>query len=92
MPVGITEGASPSETSLRLSHGDTVIMVSDGIASDSADGKWIAETLQSGLYSGTALAEKIKAEAVKKGVHNDDKTVLVLEIERFVRENSEGKA
>ena len=83
MPVGITEGAASSETVLKLSEGDSVIMVSDGIASDGQEGKWIGEIALGGLYSGRALAERIMKTAEEKRGCNDDRTVLVLEIEEY---------
>ncbi len=92
MPIGITEEASPAETSFKLSAGDTVIMLSDGIASDGVDGKWISDTVCGGFGSATELAEIIMKKSGELCPQNDDKTVLVIEIEQFKREAAEKEA
>lgn len=81
MPVGITEEAHPEEIGFKLLAGDTVIMLSDGIASDGTDGKWISETVCGGFESIEALAELIMKKSGELNVGDDDKTVLITSVE-----------
>lgn len=86
MPVGITEEAHPEEISFKLRDGDTVIMLSDGIAVDAADGKWISETVCVDFRSEKELCELIMKNAEKRSAQVDDKTVLVISVGRFCEE------
>ncbi len=92
MPVGITEEAYPVETGFRLSAGDTVIMLSDGIASDGFDGKWISDTVSGSFNSPEELTELIMKKSGELCPQNDDKTVLVIEIGRFKQETAAKEA
>ena len=92
MPVGITEEACPAETVLKLSAGDTVIMLSDGIASDGVDGKWISDTVSGGFNRAEELAEIIMKRSEELSPQNDDKTVLVTKIDVYKCEASEKEA
>jgi serine phosphatase RsbU (regulator of sigma subunit) len=62
--------------------GDVIVMVSDGIAEDKTDGKWIIELLSMLKYgSARELSELILNTAVKeKGKIADDMTVLTVQI------------
>lgn len=83
MPVGITKEASPTELFFNLSAGDIVLMVSDGVAEDKSDGKWIAELLGMLEHSSPkSLADAVMDKAIKeKGKISDDMTVLAVKIE-----------
>ena len=83
MPVGITKEASPTELLFSLNAGDIVLMVSDGIAEDKSDGKWITEMLSMLNYdSPKELADLILNKAIKeKGKIADDMTVLAVKID-----------
>ena len=92
MPVGITGEAHPEEISFKLAEGDTVLMLSDGIASDAVDGKWVSDIVCGGFRSGEELAERIMKKAEKLSSHSDDKTVMVIGIERYEAETREREA
>ncbi len=92
MPVGITEKADSAETVLKLSAGDTVIMLSDGIASDGIDGKWVSDTVSGGFNRAEELAEIIMKKAEEFCIQNDDKTVIVIEIGPYKRQMAEKEA
>ena len=81
MPIGINEDNEPFETSFILADGDTVVMVSDGIAETADTG--ITDVL--GLHSdlpAKQLADKILAYAIELNGKNDDMTALVLKIKK----------
>jgi len=83
MPVGITGETSPAELLFSVMPGDVIVMVSDGVAEDKSDGKWIIELLSMLKYeSAGELSELILNTAVKeKGRIADDMTVLALQIQ-----------
>jgi stage II sporulation protein E len=89
MPIGITKEATPEEMSFNLKEGDTVIMLSDGIASDISDGSWIASTVCGGFSSNEELAAKIMKKAKEINKQTDDMTVFVISINK--REKTEEK-
>ena len=92
MPVGITEKADSAEAALKLSAGDTVIMLSDGIASDGVDGKWVSDTVSGGFKRAEELAEIIMKKSEELCTQNDDKTVIVIEILPYKRQEAEKEA
>ncbi len=83
MPIGINSDAFSEEAELELRDGDTVVMMSDGVASEPSDGVWLTRALSSGdLKSPAALADELIANAVKKRGLTDDMTVSVIKILR----------
>lgn len=83
LPAGILRQVEFGKTSLTLSPGDIVLMVSDGAINGSAD--WIIAELES-WKEGTAneLAEKIANEAKNRRTdnHDDDITALAAFLKR----------
>lgn len=82
LPAGLGEGtAIPTDRfTLRLSPGDTVLMVSDGICGTGADG-WLREKLAS--FDGASpkdLARELITERPQDAT--DDRTALVIRIEK----------
>ncbi len=81
MPVGTGADATPERISLKLEAGDTVVMVSDGIASSPADAVKIPDIL--GLSSdldAKELADKILSKAIELNGKSDDMSALVVKI------------
>lgn len=77
MPVGILKQVSFASTSVTLSSGDMVLVVSDGVTAQGYE--WVLEELKN--YNGesaTAFATKIanKASVISSEKHSDDITVL----------------
>ncbi len=79
MPVGILEQADFSHSSLSLSAGDILVLVSDGATQGNSE--WIKALLLSGEFeSAQALAGAIAKTAAEKtgGTHEDDISVLTV--------------
>ncbi len=82
-PVGISNETISEEIHFELRDGDTVIMMSDGIASDPENGAWLTGILSCGdLKSPGFLADEILASAIKNHGKCDDMTVSVSRIHR----------
>ena len=83
LPVGLAEEDALGEpVPLRLGHGDLYIMLSDGI-SDGLDDGWVRELLvRHAGESPKELAARLVTEAKGRG-HDDDRTALVMRIERL---------
>ncbi len=78
LPIGINSVAVPERTELKLSDGDTVIMVSDGISSES-----LPDIIGlSADLSPRELAERIMAKSVSANDSDDDKSVMVIRISK----------
>ena len=92
MPLGTECEISSAERTLRLCDGDTVVMMSDGIAADETDGRWVSELACCGFSSGEELCEKIMSSAMRSSGQKDDKTVLVIELEKRSVETEQKQA
>ena len=92
MPVGIASEAHPEEINFKIQEGDTVVMISDGIVADNVDGKWIADIVCSGFSSNEELAKIIMKNAMERNRQSDDKTVLVINVEKKESEQSAKEA
>ncbi len=79
MPVGILRGAEFEHSSLTLSAGDLVVMVSDGVTATGND--WLISEIElfSQKLGPQALAKQIAQEAQRRRIdgHEDDITVLI---------------
>lgn len=83
LPAGIAlNGGEPDRFTLKLEAGDCVVMVSDGVTSGQGDG-WLRELLSGfdGL-SPRILADCILQESGRREGRGDDRTVMVLKVER----------
>ena len=87
LPLGISYGAAPERTVLRLKEGDVFVTVSDGVAETEADELWLSAWLSdhSDILGSSAddIAERIISEAENRTsdhVHRDDMTVAVARI------------
>ena len=83
MPLGINRDAFATETEFTLTDGDTVIMVSDGIASGPQDTVRITDML--GLYGDTepkALADAILEKAIGLKGRCDDMSAMVIKVKK----------
>ena len=80
--INILSGENEERELLRtvLQPGDTVLLCSDGVASEQDDG-WIRERLQHAEGDGRQLAAAILDEAVKRYGRCDDMTVLALRLQ-----------
>lgn len=80
LPAGLTDGANmgPDVTRLKLSPGDWLLLVSDGIVDPSED-KWLRRLLSA--FSGEdpkALAQAVMEESEKQVGAGDDRTVIAV--------------
>ncbi len=82
LPIGIESDADPTQLSFRVSEGDTVVLVSDGISPDSSDDSGLCDVL--GLSEGLdakELADRILGFAVSSKGKTDDMSALVIKIQ-----------
>lgn len=84
LPVGILSEADIQLSCRRLSAGDYIIMLSDGVANAKKNASWVCETLI-GIdenESPETVAEIILKEAIihKRGAVDDDMTVIAAKI------------
>ncbi len=84
LPAGILTEADIQMSKKRLSHGDVVILVSDGVANAKKNTNWVCEALM-GMDAdedADAIAEIILKEAVihRRGKVDDDMTVIAAKI------------
>ena len=82
LPAGLTAGTAPplDQFSLRLSPGDCVLMVSDGVCG-TGDDQWVRERLAS--FRGDSpkeLARDLISQSPQEAT--DDRTALVIRLER----------
>lgn len=87
LPVGILDEVRTYVISRRLSAGDIVVMMSDGVGEAGygvLKGEWIKRMIKSANGDMKALADNILAEAQRRSYpeKDDDMTVAVLRIER----------
>ncbi len=84
LPVGVLSGVDVETFAHQLSCGDTVVMVSDGLALKNSGGDWLRHVIDSVPFHITPqdLADEILARAIalKGGQVDDDMTVLVLRL------------
>lgn len=95
LPLGILEHIESRECSLRLSAGDTVILMTDGVEEAFAKRETLEEAIWLALDEATpdeAAESLIQAARAAGGSHPDDQTVAVIRIEgtRAVQGESEG--
>ncbi len=85
LPVGVLSGVEVESFAHRLTAGDTVVMVSDGLALKASGGDWLRHMIDSASWnvSPQDLADEIlaRALALKGGEADDDMTVLVLRLD-----------
>ncbi len=86
LPVGVLSGVEVESFAHRLSCGDTVVMVSDGLALKKSGGDWLRKAIDKASLnvSPKALADEILQQALtlKGGEADDDMTVLVLRLDK----------
>ncbi len=82
LPIGLADEDQIGEAvPLRLGHGDIYVMLSDGV-SDGQDDRWVCELLVRHSGEGPKeLAARLVTEA-KKHNHDDDRTALVMRVEK----------
>ncbi len=82
LPIGLAEEDQMGEpVPLRLGHGDIYVMLSDGI-SDGQDDRWVQELLLKNAGEGPKeLAARLVSEA-RAHNHDDDRTALVMRVEK----------
>lgn len=84
MPLGIIKQVDAEKISAAVTHGDYIIMLSDGISDSSDDPSWLPEFLnKSAPETLSEYAEKILAEAKRVGRGKDDMSVLVMRVEKL---------
>lgn len=85
LPIGINTDSSPFETDFLLGAGDTVIMVSDGIAEKPDDQTKLTDLL--GLLCDVTpkeLADRIVAHALQVRGRSDDMSAIVIRLKKAV--------
>lgn len=85
LPIGILNNVDIETKTINLSHGDMIIMVTDGIqeAGERGDNDWIVRELESiGSRNPQQVSDELvmKAKQRNNGKINDDMTVLVSRI------------
>ena len=81
MPIGIADENTPFETDFTLTVGDTVIMVSDGIAESPDNGLRIPDILGlSSELTAKQLADRIIEHAISINGNADDMSAIVIRI------------
>lgn len=85
LPLGILETAESRGRSIRLKSGDTLIMMSDGVADALGSGLYGAITDNVLTYGDPELAARSLLSAAKEMGGTDDMTVLVCRVEENVR-------
>ncbi len=83
LPIGISGEATPERIELKLLEGDTVIMVSDGVATDPNDKPRLTDIIGiSASLNARELAERIISKAEEVNGKSDDMSVLVVKISK----------
>ena len=82
MPIGILSDVDIKKYELELSHGDVVVMVSDGVTGEGSECPWLFDLLAQNLPNRSLehIAELIVKYATAKG-SGDDITVLLIRVE-----------
>lgn len=80
LPAGILSRIGFSKAGAELREGDTVVMISDGVAADGSE--WITKLIRSWRGDAQGLAEELTAAALsrRKGKRNDDMTAICVRI------------
>ena len=80
LPAGILSRIGFSTAGTELREGDTVVMISDGVAADGSE--WILKLLRSWRGDAQGLAEELTAAALsrRKGKKSDDMTAICVRI------------
>ena len=86
LPAGLSPGGSTAPmmdvTRMRLGHGETVLLVSDGV-SDAQNDKWMEKTVsQWNTDEPKDLARRVLESALHEKGRGDDMTVLALRVEK----------
>lgn len=82
MPVGITREINAEQIKFRLEVGDTVVMVSDGVAQTLEDSAWLADIIMSEWEDDIEkLSKRILSAAAERGNRKDDMTVGLVRID-----------
>ena len=84
LPAGLAPGeaSAPDMSRFRLEPGDCVLMVSDGVAGGDGD-VWVRERLRAFQNeSPKELSRLLVEESQRRGVGNDDRTAILLRLER----------
>ncbi|MBR2460318.1 MAG: SpoIIE family protein phosphatase [Clostridia bacterium] len=88
LPLGITSESSAERIKFNLRDGDTVVLISDGIAQDGDDGAWLTDFLKDNCdLSAEELSDAILASASERrgrALSADDMTVSVIRIRRII--------
>lgn len=83
LPIGINSEAAPERLELKLMDGDTVIMVSDGVAQGPQDKLRLPDLIGiSSSLDARELAGRILEKACEVSGKNDDMSVLVVKISK----------
>ena len=81
LPAGLAAGeGGPDVSKMRLEAGDSVVLISDGVASAEEDG-WVKEALAA--YDGSdpkSLAAALMEGSAKRQGATDDRTAVVLTV------------
>ena len=82
MPIGILSDVDIKKYELELSHGDVVVMVSDGVTGEGEECPWLFDLLAQNLPNRSLerTADLIVKYASAKG-SGDDITVLLVRVE-----------
>lgn len=81
MPIGINSEATSEKVTFNLEHGDTVVMVSDGVADGPTDKVKIQDIIGiEGSLNAETLANRILSKASEIKGQSDDMTALVIKI------------
>lgn len=84
LPVGIMPGVEIESFAHKLSEGDTIVMVSDGLEVRNGNNGWLRKTVEDAEddIPVQKLAEQIvdKSVALQGGTADDDMTVIVLRV------------
>lgn len=80
LPAGILSRIGFSTAGTELREGDTVVMISDGVAADGSE--WILKLLRSWRGDAQGLAEELTAAALsrRKGKKSDDMTAICVRV------------
>ena len=80
LPAGILSRIGFSKAGAELREGDTVVMISDGVAADGSE--WITKLIRSWRGDAQGLAEELTAAALsrRKGKKSDDMTAICVRI------------
>lgn len=81
MPLGITREINAENIKMNLQSGDTVVMMSDGVAHCLEDALWVPEVIIScSKSSPEETAREIYSRAIKEKSQDDDISIAVIRI------------